>query len=158
MNSAKYYASITRWMSPVLYIPLFISSSFSAFLRTDWRMRLSDLCRMSSRGLLPTFSLPSGRGCPPLRQTPYKVRQRSSSGSWIDGIVGQGFLQLPWEREQQGRRMERTSLAIIAVFPDTEKEIRCCCRNWSFLWGSFLISVTNLSVNFIFFKESVNSS
>lgn len=158
MISAKYYANITRWMSLVLYIPLFISSSFSAFLRTDWRMRLSDLCRMSSRGLLPMFSLPSGRGCPPLRQAPHKVRQRSSRGSWIDGIVGQGFLQLSWEREQQGRRMEQTNLAIIAVFPDTEKEIWHCCRDWSLLGGSFLVSVTNLSVYFIFFKESVNSS
>lgn len=105
--SAKKYTSITEGMYPVLHIPLFISSFFSAFLRTDWRMKLSDLCRMLSRGLLPMFSLASGRGCPPLRQTPDKVRQRNSSGSWIDSIVRQEFLQLPWEREQQGRRMEQ---------------------------------------------------
>lgn len=143
MISGKCYA-IPRWVSPVGYIPLLISSSFSAFLRTDWRTRLSDLWRMSSRELLPMFSLSSGRRCPPLKQTPHKVKQRSSSGSWIDGIVGQGFLQLQLDREQQGRRMEQANLSITAVFPDTEKQIWHCCRDWNLL-GIFLISVTNLS-------------
>lgn len=39
----------------------------------------------------------------------------------MDGIVGQGFLQLPLDREQQGRRMEQANLAITGIFPDTEK-------------------------------------
>lgn len=110
MISVKCYA-ITKWVSPVRYIPLLISS-FSVFLRTDWRMRLSDLWRMSSRGLFPMFSLSSGRRCPPLKQTPHEIKQRSSSGSWMDGILGQGFLQLQLDREQQGRRMEQANLAI----------------------------------------------